>query len=83
MDSLNRQYGIDLSKAPTDPIKFQDFVTTNFSKDQIQNLNKMVLGLPPQTIVTPPIPTAQTTNPYFDFGALSGLSGYGVKPYMK
>jgi len=80
--SVNSQYGIDLSKAPTDPIKFKDFITTNFSKDQIQSLNKMVSGLTTQTIVTPPIPTAQNANPYFDFGALSGLSGYGVKPYM-
>ena len=83
--SVNSQYGIDLSKAPTDPIKFQDFVTTNFSKDQIKSLNKMVLGLTPQTTtVVPPTPAAAAAPlAPLDFSWLNGGLGYGVKPYMK
>lgn len=82
--SVNKQYGIDLSKAPTDPIKFQDFVTTNFSKDQIKSLNQMVLGLTPQTTtVVPPTPAAAAPLAPLDFSWLNGGLGYGAKPYMK
>jgi hypothetical protein len=82
--SVNKQYGIDLSKAPTDPIKFQDFVTTNFSKDQIKSLNQMVLGLTPQTTtIVPPTPAAAAPLGPLDFSWLNGGLGYGAKPYMK
>jgi len=82
--SVNKQYGIDLSKAPTDPIKFQDFVTTNFSKDQIKSLNQMVLGLTPQTTtVVPQAPAVTAPLAPVDFSWLNGGLGYGVKPYMK
>lgn len=72
--SVNSQYGIDLSKAPTDPVKFKDFITTNFSKDQIQSLNKMVSGFIPQvsTIGVTNNSGMVNTNPLFDMGA------YGV-----
>jgi len=73
MDSLNRQYGIDLSKAPTDPIKFQDFITSNFTKDQIKKLNETALGgiqkLTGSGVTNIGMPN---TNPYFNMGA------YGV-----
>jgi hypothetical protein len=81
--SVNKQYGIDLSKAPTDPIKFQDFVTTNFSKDQIKSLNQMVLGLTPQTnTVVPQAPVVTAPLAPVDFSWLNGGLGYGAKPYM-
>lgn len=73
MDSLNRQYGIDLSNAPTDPIKFQDYITSNFTKDQIKKLNETALGgiqkLTGAGVTNIGMPN---TNPYFNMGA------YGV-----
>ena len=73
MDSLNRQYGIDLSNAPTDPIKFQDYITSNFTKDQIKKLNETALGgiqkLTGSGVTNSGMPN---TNPYFNMGA------YGV-----
>ena len=75
--SVNKQYGIDLSKAPTDPIKFQDFVTTNFTKEQIQNLSKTISSFVPQVSTIGAtnfgMPNAQ---PLFDMGAYGvGLGG--------
>jgi len=73
MDSLNRQYGIDLSKAPTDPIKFQDFITSNFTKDQIKKLNETALGgIQKLTGAGVTNSGMLNINPYFNMGA------YGV-----
>jgi hypothetical protein len=75
MQSVNKQFGIDLSTAPTDPIKFQDFITTNFTKDQIKGLNDIALGGIPKVNVSGITNSGMVnTNPLFDMG-MYGVSG--------
>lgn len=70
--SVSKTFGVDLSKAPTDALKFQDFITTNFNKDQIQALNKLVLGGVPQAGTIGIKNTgALNTQPLFDMGMYS------------
>lgn len=78
MDSLNRQYGIDLSKAPTDPIKFKDFITSNFTKDQIKKLNETALGGIQKLNMSGVTNSGMiNTNPLFDMG----MYGVGGRKY--
>ena len=78
MQSVNKQFGIDLSTAPTDPIKFQDFITTNFTKDQIRGLNDIALGgIPQASKVGFTNSGMPNTNPLFDMG----MYGVGGRKY--
>lgn len=73
VESVSKTYGIDLSKAPTDPIKFQDFITTNFTKDQIKSLSQLAANGLPQAFSTGVTNFGMpNTQPLFDMGA------YGV-----
>jgi hypothetical protein len=78
IESVNKNFGIDLSTAPTDPIKFQDYITTNFNKDQIKSLNELVLGgIPQASKVGFTNIGALNTQPLFDMG----MYGVGGRKY--
>ena len=72
-DYIKTTYGVDMSKAPTDAMKFNDFMTSNFNRQQIENINKLAmntLNYAPMVGVTGTTTGPLNTNPFMDMSSV-------------